>query len=299
MKERISKRIVLLSMVAIIMMLLVGCTKVSYRTEVECVGPNWTSDGKVEYLKLETVWKHSINMVSEKEEVWSAKSWLCEENADGSGKEEKGLVFDNPHQFLNVSSSSGEWVVLDNITKIEYERFTEGEIWVMKRDGSGLQKVGSGLYPDLSPDGSKIVYVKPRRGIWIMNRDGSDDHQIVSDTMASYPAWSPDGGRIAYVSYVPIPWQWGIHIIRINGDSLGFYSTAEYPRWSEIESNVLYATQYMQGISINVETSIIDTLNIRSGAEINPDYSGNYFIGYDGSWFVIKKDGTNKHYIEP
>jgi len=91
------KRIILFVML-FMMMLLVGCTKVSYRTEVECVGPNWTSDGKVEYLKLETVWKHSINMVSEKEEVWSAKSWLCEENADGSGKEEKGLVFDNPHQ---------------------------------------------------------------------------------------------------------------------------------------------------------------------------------------------------------
>jgi Tol biopolymer transport system component len=66
------------------------------------------------------------------------------------------------------------------------------------------------MYPDLSPDGSKIAYAKRNEGIWIMNRDGSGDHQIVGDTTASYPAWSPDDTLIAYGFY-------GMHILRTNG----------------------------------------------------------------------------------
>ncbi|MCD6246597.1 hypothetical protein J7J58_06865 [candidate division WOR-3 bacterium] len=289
------KRIILFVML-FMMMLLVGCTKVSYRTEVECVGPNWTSDGKVEYLKLETVWKHSINMVSEKEEVWSAKSWLCEENADGSGKEEKGLVFDNPHQFLNVSSSSGEWVVFDNITKIEYERFTEGEIWVMKRDGSGLQKVGSGLYPDLSPDGSKIVYMKPRQGIWIMNRDGSDDHQIVSDTTASYPAWSPDDTLIAYISFYS---PYSTIVTTNNGTKTDSFTKTYFYDWGGAGTNLIYCGLWSgKDVSINLNTGEIDSTNIIQNI-YRCSRNGEYFICEDSNYYVIKKDGTNKHYIEP
>ena len=279
-------RIMIIAIVGIVL-IVVGC-RVEYSEKNTIMAPAWKDDGKVLYVKRYTRYKTTYNTLGEDCVIVADTFYLMKCDSDGNNKEE---LFPIRGKVLSLNSS-GEWIAVSTISDT-------GGIYVMKLDGSGLQLLGEGLYPDLSPDGSKIVYAKRNEGIWIMNRDGSGDHQIVSDTTASYPAWSPDDTLIAYVSYVSIPWKWGIHIIKINGDSLRFYSTAEYPRWSKIESNALYATQYMQGISINVETSMIDTLNIRSGVGINPDYNGNYFIAYDGSWYVINIDGTDKHYIEP
>jgi hypothetical protein len=69
----------------------------------------------------------------------------------------------------------------------------------MKRDGTGLKNLGEGSYPDLSPDGKKIVYQKPNQGLWIKNIDGSGDRQIVADGKAQQPAWCSGGVKIAYI----------------------------------------------------------------------------------------------------
>ena len=281
-----------------IMLIVVGCSL--FYNEYDLVrykAPNWTDDGKIVFIKD---YRHVrdqktiTGLIGDVAGSWEAYI-LCEIDKDGNNYTEicTLAVCKESAYLLRIdnTSSSGEWVAMGMVGGYGIEK----GVYVVKRDGSGLMKVSEGTYPDFSPNVDKIVYQKENEGIWIMNRDGSGDHQIVSDTTASYPAWSPDDTLIAYVSKE----LYGTHVINTNGDSLRFYSTADYPRWSKIENNVLYVTKYMQGISINVETSMIDTLNIRSGVGINPDYSGNYFIAYDGSWYVINIDGTDKHYIEP
>jgi hypothetical protein len=53
-------------------------------------------------------------------------------------------------------------------------------------------------------------------------------------------------------------------------------------------------------IIINILTNETDSMNsIIQGNRAKWSNNGNYFIAYDGSWFVINIDGTNKHYIEP
>jgi dipeptidyl aminopeptidase/acylaminoacyl peptidase len=64
--------------------------------------------------------------------------------------------------------------------------------------------------PQISPDGSKVVYV--RRGmdimndrrqsrLWMINADGTEHMKLTAaDRNESSPQWSPDGMRIAYVS---------------------------------------------------------------------------------------------------
>src|SRR5207247_597212 len=54
----------------------------------------------------------------------------------------------------------------------------------------------------------RIAFHSNRTGqyqIWVMNADGSDQHQITSDAEASTdPAWSPDGAQIAFVRIAPV-----------------------------------------------------------------------------------------------
>ena len=60
--------------------------------------------------------------------------------------------------------------------------------------------------PELSPDGSQIVYARRwtdkvndryDSDIWIVNSDGSRNRYLVK---GSSPQWSPDGKRLAYVA---------------------------------------------------------------------------------------------------
>jgi acylaminoacyl-peptidase len=64
--------------------------------------------------------------------------------------------------------------------------------------------------PQISPDGSKIVYVRSfmdimtdrrRSNLWIIDYDGTD-HRPLTTGNANYssPRWSPDGSRLLYVS---------------------------------------------------------------------------------------------------
>ncbi|WP_026947566.1 alpha/beta hydrolase family protein [Algoriphagus marincola] len=64
--------------------------------------------------------------------------------------------------------------------------------------------------PSISPDGSKIVYVRNFKDImtdrdysnlWIVNADGTQNRPLTQGNQRDFgPVWSPDGGKIAYRS---------------------------------------------------------------------------------------------------
>ncbi|HKT46937.1 MAG TPA: S9 family peptidase [Candidatus Acidoferrales bacterium] len=66
------------------------------------------------------------------------------------------------------------------------------------------------LDPQISPDGSKIVYVrdfadimtdKRDSNLWIVNADGTENRPLTTGAHSDdSPKWSPDGTRIAYIS---------------------------------------------------------------------------------------------------
>lgn len=58
------------------------------------------------------------------------------------------------------------------------------------------------LEPNWAPDGAKLVFIRtfpyPDYRIYTVNRDGSDEQEILGGAPVEIPAWSPDGTQIAY-----------------------------------------------------------------------------------------------------
>jgi TolB protein len=86
------------------------------------------------------------------------------------------------------------------------------QVWLMNADGSNQRQLTfdsqpKDQVPDWSPNGSKIAYLADTHGIadmgnswgdiWVMNANGSHQHQITHDATDYGTAWSPDGTRIA------------------------------------------------------------------------------------------------------
>ena len=105
-------------------------------------------------------------------------------------------------------------------------------------------KEGNVRTPTFSPDGKRIAYVDDdsdvRHGVWLMNADGSDVHQIVPDPGVGHVtglAWSPAGDRIALgfgdiYTFAPD----GSDFTRVITD-------AESPSWSPDGSQLAYSVQ--------------------------------------------------------
>jgi TolB protein len=83
------------------------------------------------------------------------------------------------------------------------------DIYVVNSDGSDLTRltsdVGNNVYPAFSPNGKKIVFTSNRTGtsqVWLMNADGSNQTQLTFDPLPKdqVPDWSPHGNKIAYLA---------------------------------------------------------------------------------------------------
>ena len=122
------------------------------------------------------------------------------------------------------------------------------EIYLMDPDGFNesrpaphtLTNPSNDQRPDISPDGSQIVFSSNRDGnfeIFIMNFDGSNVRQLTSSVAPvnnSWPRWSPDGEWIAFQSGAGTNFQ--IYRIRPDGGGLkpvtSYAGLNQFPAWS-------------------------------------------------------------------
>ena len=85
------------------------------------------------------------------------------------------------------------------------------QVWTMKQNGTDKQQVThmsvTAIFPDFSPDGSKIVFCRPARPsrraqhLRRQQRRQRRSHQLTSGVGNNvYPAFSPDGTKIVFTS---------------------------------------------------------------------------------------------------
>jgi len=132
------------------------------------------------------------------------------------------------------------------------------DIYTMKIDGTNIKRLttqpGYDGGPFFSPDGKKIVYrawhptdtaltnyqdllkqrlVRPNRmEIWIMNADGSDQHQITNLGGANFaPFFTPDGSRIIFSSNYKNPRSRNFELYLVNPDGSGLEQVTAHPEF--------------------------------------------------------------------
>jgi Tol biopolymer transport system component len=164
--------------------------------------------------------------------------------------------------FVPHLSADGEWLAFDTQTD------KQEDVFVVKRDGTGLRQLTDDSYKDRaprwSPDGKRIVFFSDRTGkweIWMINADGSGLQQITHATgTVLNPIWSPDGTRLAYrnvgttSSIIEVGKSWQdqtpqtLPPMSDPGDSLWAWSWS--PDGRKLAGNLSHAVGPVSGIAI-------------------------------------------------
>ena len=171
-------------------------------------------------------------------------------NPDGSGL--RRLTNYGVYTAEGTLSPDGQTIVFTSLKDGDLD------IYTMRTDGSNLKRLtfqpGYDGGPFFSPDGKKIVYrawhptdtalvsyrellrqrlVRPNRmEIWVMNADGSDQHQITNLGGANFaPYFTPDGRKIIFSSNYKNPKSRDFELYLVNPDGSGLEQVTHHPEF--------------------------------------------------------------------
>jgi Tol biopolymer transport system component len=192
-----------------------------------------------------------------------------------------------------------------------------GGIWVMKQNGTRKRQLTTfGAFPDISPDGSKVVFSGPPSGsanvdVWVVDIDGGNLTRLTTTAgFDRFPAWSPDGSKIVFLSSrTGIAQVW---VMNADGDEqtqLTFDSLPkdQVPDWSPDGSEIAFVTQThpaggdiwvmnADGTEAHAITSGADKL----GAAWSPDGTKIATLDWPSRTVeVMNADGTGVHAVWP
>lgn len=170
---------------------------------VSGMNPVWSPDGeKIAYCVREGLGTRHIGI---------GQMHLI--NADGSG--------DKQLTNLEGGACPCDWSA-DGLLAF----FHNNEISVIIRDSNFARKIASGGGARWSPDGKKLVFLRPTENsqsshsIWIVNADGTDARKVIDDESQVLEAiWGADGNSILFTSTREHKRQ--AEIFRVNLDGTG------------------------------------------------------------------------------
>ena len=238
-------------------------------------------------------------------------------NPDGS--DQRRLTDAAGHDRRPVWSPDGAMIAFDAERHGDLSTESpETEIYVMRADGSGQQRLteggGRNRRPVWSPDGFHIAFTTEEweyHYTYVMGADGSNRVRLTTTTDDRDPVWSPDGARIAFTSR-----RESNHLtMAIGVDGTGERPLADTgsgtPVWSPSGARIAFSCceGYLGYVSVvDTGTGLARRLADTAGTDWalepvwSPDGSRIAFtrsvtsdndIGFVDEIFLIDADGTN------
>jgi Tol biopolymer transport system component len=247
---------------------------------IHTVNPDGTGDTTLSF-GLEPAWSADGTRLAYR----AGGGALFVANADGSGAVRIG----DPTYASNPAWSPDGRIAYD-----ERQSFCGGHqcflgpagIYVINSDGTNNTRLGYGIDPIWSPDGTKIAFSDSvvqsfgfSTDIFTMNPDGTGITNLTrtDSTYDSTPSWSPDGSRIAFTSADQFGGSQDIYVMNADGSGVTRLTNdgpqESYPAWSPDGTKIAFQSdRYSSGPVIVVMSSDgTNRTDIVTGAE-QPDW---------------------------
>ena len=256
---------------------------------------------------------------------------------DPEGAELYSVSMSDDSQRRLTESSYNEWwsdpspgngVVYVSSDHDRSERFGGSDIFELNLESGSMRRVSApaeegvfNIQPDLSPDGTRLLYsadfIGPKVNAEIMLVDlGSGETRNLTDSPAIDRSgkWNGDGSRIVFSS--DRSGSFDLFTMDPDGSDMrqltDFPGNESNPEWSPDGERIVYESDE-SGVSqlhvLDVETGTTSRLTTSSERDVLPDWSpdGNWiaFTSYrngerdKGDIYIIRPDGTGERRMTP
>jgi TolB protein len=198
------------------------------------------------------------------------------------------------------------------------------EIWTMKQNGTDKHQVthlgAAAIFPDFSPDGSRIVFdgnVGGVRNVYLVNIDGTGLTQLTANagTVNGFPVFSPDGSKIAFISdRTGLEQVWVMNADGSSPTQLTFDAADhdQTPDWSPDGAHIAYEDDatgngdiYVMDADGTHHTRLTTDADPEFGTAWSPDGSKIAYVRIVNNdlaartVYVMDADGTDQHAVHP
>lgn len=191
--------------------------------------------------------------------------------------------------------------------RIAFER--GGAVWTAKLDGTGEKRITDGVFPAISPDGTRIAfttvektgtsYVRHIAVVDLASGKTNVFKDVPSDN-AYYPSWSPDGTRILFT--LRDKEVWDLALIDADGTEFRILKrgaqnrvTLYSPCWAH-DGQSIFCQDMTKIYHLSVDGAELDQWNVEKTIP-NGDMSGDGRIDVspDGKTLLLSIDMGEEH----